>query len=289
MRKLQENVFKLEELRFSNQIHNTAFGIEVADRLNSLKRNLTNQQNKLEGIVQDVARRLLKSLNLDSFWTHSIEERFNKHLKELNILWKKTNHQSQYINDLNSKCMEHNIYLNDFKAWGYSSKGFFEDIYDKIKVIQERMDADTAQFNKLANDCRIVLERQVLSGKNKKIRIARMNKLHDEFDRWLGVVGRIDTRLSSIENQSDTFQSCKCKKVPLAADQSRNSLGGTEPLEKEDRQFGFHDQRDNTPKSILTALKSNEGGSTLLEEPGSSKSHEELAKKEVERIKKKDG
>ena len=185
LRKLQENVFKMEELRFSNQTHNTAFGIEVADRLNSLKRNLTNQQNKLEGNVQDVVRRLLKSLNLDSFWTHSIEERFNKHLIALNILWKKTNHQSQYINDLNSKCMEHNIYLNDVKAWGRSSKGFFEDIYDKIKVIQERMDADTAQFNKLANGCRIVLERQVLSDKNEKIRIARMNKLHDEFDCWL--------------------------------------------------------------------------------------------------------
>ena len=142
------------------------------------------------------------------------------------------------------------------------------------------MDADTAQFNKLANDCRIVLERQVLSNKNKKICIARMNKLHDEFDCWLGVIGGIDTRLSSIKNQLDTFQSCKCKKVPLAADQSCNSLGGTEPLEEEDRQFGFHDQRDNTPKSILTALKSNGGGSTLLEE---------LAKKEVERIKKKDG
>ena len=116
-----------------------------------------------------------------------------------------------------------------------------------------------------------------------------MNKLHDEFDCWLGVIRGIDTILSSIENQSDTFQSCKCKKVPLAADQRRNGLSGTELLEEEDRQFGFHDQRDNTPKSILTALKSNGGGSTLLEEPGSSKSHEELAKKEVERIKKKDG
>ena len=52
--------------------------------------------------------------------------------------------------------MEHNIYLNDGKAWGRSSKGFFKDIYDKIKVIQERVDADTAQFNKLANGCRIV-------------------------------------------------------------------------------------------------------------------------------------
>ena len=119
------------------------------------------------------------------------------------------------------------------------------------------MNADTAQFNKLANGCRIVLERQVLSDKNKKIRIARMNKLHDEFDRWLGVIGGIDTRLSSIENQLDTFQSCKCKKVPLAADQSRKSLGRTEPLEEEDRQFGFHDQRNNNLKPILTAFKSN--------------------------------
>ena len=67
LRKLQENVFKLEELRFSNQKHNTAFGIEVADRLNSLKRNLTDQQNKLKGIVQDIVRRLLKSLNLTLF------------------------------------------------------------------------------------------------------------------------------------------------------------------------------------------------------------------------------
>ena len=65
--------------------------------------------------------------------------------------------------------MEHNIYLNDVKAWGCSFKRFFEDIYDKIKVIQERMDADTAQFNKLANGCRILLERQVQSDKNKKI------------------------------------------------------------------------------------------------------------------------
>ena len=100
--------------------------------------------------------------------------------------------------------MEHNIYLNDVKAWGCSFKGFFEDICDKIKVIQERMDADTAQFNKLANGRRIVLERQVLSNKKKKS-IARMNKLHDEFDCWLGVIGGIDTRLSSVENQSDVF------------------------------------------------------------------------------------
>ena len=67
LRKLQENVFKLEGLRFSIQTQNTAFDREVADRLNSLKHNLTNQQNKLEGIVQDVVRRLLKSLKLDSF------------------------------------------------------------------------------------------------------------------------------------------------------------------------------------------------------------------------------
>ena len=133
-----------------------------------------------------------------------------------------------------------------------------------------------------------MLEHQVLSDKNNFF-FALMNKLHDEFDCWLGVIGGIDTRLSSIENQLDTFKSCECKKVPLAADQSRNGLGGTEPLEEEDRQFGFHEQRDNTPKSILMALKSNGGGSTLLEEPGSRKSHEELAKKEVERIKKKDG
>ena len=112
-----------------------------------------------------------------------------------------------------------------------------------------------------------------------------MNKLHDEFDCWLGVIGGIDTRLSSIENQSDTFQSCKCKKVPLAADQNLDGLGGTELLEEEDRQFGFHNQQDNTPKSILTALKSNGGGINLLEEPGSSKSHEELAIKEVKRTK----
>ena len=91
-----------------------------------------------------------------------------------------------------------------------------------------------------------------------------MNKLQDEFDCWLGVIGGIDTRLSSIENQSDTFQSCKCKKVPLAADQSCNRPGGTELLEEEDRQLKFHDQRDNTPKSILTALKSNRGGSALF-------------------------
>ena len=168
------------------------------------------------------------------------------------------------------------------KDWGCSSKRFFEDIYDKIKTIQERVDADTAQYKKLANGCRIVLEHQVLSDKNKKNWIARLNKLHNELDCWLGVIRGISTRLSSIKNQSDKFKSYRRKKVPLAADQSCNGLGGTKLLEEEDRQFGFHDQRDNTPKSILTALKSNGGGSTLLEEPGSSKSHEELAKKEVE-------
>ena len=73
LRKLQQSVFKLEELRFSNQTHSTDYGIEVAGHLNSLKRNLTNQQNKLEGIVQDIFRRLLKSLDLDSIWTHCIE------------------------------------------------------------------------------------------------------------------------------------------------------------------------------------------------------------------------
>ena len=78
LRKYQENVLKLEELKFFNQTHNTAFGIEVADCSNYLKRNFTNQ-NKLEGVLQDVVRRLLKSFNLDSNWTHSIEERFTKH------------------------------------------------------------------------------------------------------------------------------------------------------------------------------------------------------------------
>ena len=78
-----------------------------------------------------------------------------------------------------------------------------------------------------------------------------MNKLHYEFDCWLGVIGGIDKRLSSNKNHSDTFQSCRCKKVSQAADQSRNGLGKTKLLEDEDRQFRFHDQGDNTPKLFL--------------------------------------
>ena len=83
----------------------------------------------------------------------------------------------------------------------------------KKKAIQDK-NADTAQFNKLANGCRIVLECQVLSNKNKKICTASMNKLHDTFDCWLGVIGGIDTRLSSIENQLDTFKAVSARKSP---------------------------------------------------------------------------
>ena len=97
----------------------------------------------------------------------------------------------QYNNDLKFKCLEHNIYLNGVKTWGRSSKVFFEDIYDKIKFIQVKMDADTAQSNKMTNGCRIVLERQVLSDKNEKNCIACILS-HDEFDRWLGFIIGID-------------------------------------------------------------------------------------------------
>ena len=70
----------------------------------------------------------------------------------------------------------------------------------------------------------------------------------------MGVKGGIDTRLSSTENQTDTFKAVGARKSLWLLNKAIKGLGKTRPLEDEDRQFGTHHQWDNTPKFNLTAL-----------------------------------